>query len=112
MARLRLGNGSKFFSARSSFILISAVLTVVAWPVPWGPAANAAELVPVAMDVIVALDISDSMGVTDGGAGGNGDRLSAAKELINNLVAAALGQVRAGALLRQFHNKLSAHDGP
>lgn len=88
-ARLGLGNGSKKFTARSSFILISAVLAVVALARPLGPAADAAESVPVSMDVIVALDISDSMGVTDGGAGGNGDRLSAAKEFINNLTAAA-----------------------
>ncbi len=101
MARLGLGNGSKKFMARSLFILVSAVLAVVALARPLGPSANAAEAVPVSMDVIVALDISDSMGVTDGGAGsrlsrstgfengGAGDRLSAAKEFINNLVAAA-----------------------
>ena len=52
MARLGLGNGSKFFLARSSLILISAVLTVVALARPLGPAANAAEkMVPVSMDV-------------------------------------------------------------
>lgn len=88
-ARLGLGNGSKKFMARSILILISAALAVVALARPLGPPANAAESVPVSMDVIVALDISDSMGVTDGGAGANGDRLSAAKEVINNLVAAA-----------------------
>ncbi|MGC2424723.1 MAG: VWA domain-containing protein, partial [Nitrospirota bacterium] len=95
MARLGLGKGQKKFMARSSFILLSAVLAVVALARPLGPSANAAESVPVSMDVIVALDISDSMGVTDGGAGGRltgggaGDRLSAAKEFINNLVADA-----------------------
>jgi Ca-activated chloride channel family protein len=88
-ARLGLGNGSKKFIARSSFILLSAVLAVVALARPLGPSANAAEAVPVSMDVIVALDISDSMGVTDGSGGGNGDRLSAAKEFINNLAADA-----------------------
>ncbi len=89
MARLGLGNGSKKFMARALFILLSAVLAVVALARPLGPSANAAEAVPVSMDVIVALDISDSMGVTDGGAGQTGDRLSAAKEFIKNLVAAA-----------------------
>jgi Ca-activated chloride channel homolog len=88
-ARLGLGNGSKKFMARAFFILVSAVLAVIALARPLGPAANAAESVPVSMDVIVALDISDSMGVTDGGAGGNGDRLTAAKEFIKEMTAAA-----------------------
>jgi Ca-activated chloride channel homolog len=87
--RLGLGNGSKKFTARASFILLSAVLAVVALARPLGLAANAAEAVPVSMDVIVALDISDSMGVTDGGAGGNGDRLSAAKKFVEEMTAAA-----------------------
>ncbi len=92
---MALGTGQRKFTVRSSFILISAVLTIVALARPLGPSANAAEAVPVSMDVIVALDISDSMGVMDGGAGGRltgggaGDRLSAAKEFINNLAAAA-----------------------
>jgi Ca-activated chloride channel homolog len=97
-ARLGLGKGQEKFTARALFILVSAVLAVVALARPLGPAANASEAVPVSMDVIVALDISDSMGVTDGGAGGNGDRLTAAKKFINNLVAAA-PRVRFGLVL-------------
>jgi Ca-activated chloride channel family protein len=87
-ARLGLGKGQKKFTVRASFILLSAVLAVVALARPLGPSANASEAVPVSMDAIVALDISDSMGVTDGGAGGE-DRLTAAKAYLKQLIAAA-----------------------
>ncbi|MHB8173536.1 MAG: vWA domain-containing protein [Nitrospirota bacterium] len=90
MKRLGLGNGSRKFTARSLLILASAILTVIALARPLGPPANAEE-VPVSMDVIVALDISDSMLVQDGGMGKTGDRLSAAKEFIKRLVDEAPG---------------------
>ncbi len=90
MKRLGLGNGSRKFKARSLLILASAILTVIALARPLGPPANAEE-VPVSMDVIVALDISDSMLVQDGGMGKTGDRLSAAKEFIKRLVDEAPG---------------------
>ena len=92
MARLGLGKGSRKFAAGSILIMVSAILAVTALVRPLGPPAGAQE-VPVSMDVIVALDISDSMLVPDGGARSRstGDRLSAAKEFIKKLVDDAPG---------------------
>ncbi len=94
MARLGLGKGSRRFAAGAFLIAASAVLAVTALARPLGPPAGAEE-VPVSMDVIVALDISDSMLVPDGGGrlSGNGaaDRLSVAKAFIKKLVSDAPG---------------------
>ncbi len=95
MKRLGLGNGSGRFTARSLLILASAVLAVIAIARPLGPPAGSEE-VPVSMDAIVALDISDSMLVPDGGrstgfGGGAQDRLSVAKGFIRKLVSDAPG---------------------
>ncbi len=92
MARLGLGKGSRRFAARGFLVIVSAILAVTALARPLGPPAGAQE-VPVSMDVIVALDISDSMLVPDSGdrSRSAGDRLSAAKEFIKKLVSDAPG---------------------
>ena len=81
-----LGLGLRDRRAVISYMLIvaSVALTAVSLARPLGPPAQGDEK-SAGMDVILALDISDSMGVGDG----NPDRLTAAKEFIKKMVRAA-----------------------
>ncbi|HLB25019.1 MAG TPA: VWA domain-containing protein [Nitrospirota bacterium] len=84
-----LGLGGRGWRNIAPRALLPAALVLAALAVarPLGPPAEAGET-EVAMDVVVALDVSDSMGVADMGSE---YRLSAAKGFIKGLVAAAPG---------------------
>ncbi len=83
-ARLGLGNKSWKKKVAPVLIMAAAALASVAIARPLGPPSGEDEKTA-AMDVIVALDISDSMGVADV----KGNRLTEAKEFVKKLVLAA-----------------------
>ncbi len=83
-ARLGLGNKGWRKKVAPVLIMLAAALAAIAIARPLGPPSGDEERTA-AMDVIVALDISDSMGVADV----KPNRLTEAKEFVKKLVLAA-----------------------
>jgi len=90
---LGLGRPGRKGLIAPALVVLAALLASVAMARPLGPHAGNGE-VNAGMDVVIALDISDSMSVDDVQT----DRLSAAKDIIQRIVDAAPGN-RYGLLL-------------